>query len=246
MGENRPKLVQLKKKSDQPTTRISSGIPGLDNLMERGFVNGSMNLVAGETGTGKTIFCLQFALNALRKGEKVIYLTLEERESDVLRDVEKFGWKNELENYMKGGMFIIESRLMSDISEVSKIVHEILKSFPAKYFILDSLSVATFLWKETGKDMATMRNELLSLLVTLKDLEVTSLFVSEIQEDEKKLGRYGFEQFIADSIIQLHYLEYSVGGVPRSLSIRKMRKTKHGMDIYPFEITNKGIIVRTK
>ncbi len=82
-------------------------------------------------------------------------------------------------------------------------------------------------------------------LKALKTMGVTSLLITEIPEDNpKKLSRFGIEEFVADSVIILNYLEYAAGGVPRSLIIRKMRQTNHGVDIYPFEITKKGIVVK--
>jgi KaiC/GvpD/RAD55 family RecA-like ATPase len=77
---------------------------------------------------------------------------------------------------------------------------------------------------------------------TLKSTGVTSLLIAEIPEEKTKaLSRFGFEEFLADGIIILHYLEYAAGGTPRSLLIRKMRRTDHGTDIYPIEITKTGI-----
>jgi len=45
-------------------------------------------------------------------------------------------------------------------------------------------------------------------------------------------------------VIVLNYLEFVAGGSPRSLIIRKMRRTKHGSDIYPIEITKNGMVVK--
>ena len=64
-------------------SRISTGIPGLDPLIEGGFLENSVNLVTGETGTGKTIFCAQFLWDGLQKGDSGLYITLEERPEDI-------------------------------------------------------------------------------------------------------------------------------------------------------------------
>ena len=100
-------------------------------------------------------------------------------------------------------------------------------------------------WKETT-EIAKLRAELFDFIKTLKNLGVTSLLITEIPEEKtKSLSRFGFEEFLADGIIVLHYLEYAAGGTPRSLVIRKMRRTEHGSDIYPMEITKTGIVVKT-
>ena len=72
--------------------RIPSGIPGLDELIEGGFLKGSTNLVSGAAGTGKTIFCSQFIWEGLQRGESCMFITLEERPEDIMGDVKRFGW----------------------------------------------------------------------------------------------------------------------------------------------------------
>jgi KaiC/GvpD/RAD55 family RecA-like ATPase len=53
------------------------------------------------------------------------------------------------------------------------------------------------------------------------------------------------EEFVVDSVIVLNYLEYAAGGgLDRSLIIRKMRRTKHGKEVYPMDITPKGIVIK--
>ena len=71
-----------------------------------------------------------------------------------------------------------------------------------------------------------------------------ALLVSEIPEDMKTLSRFGVEEFVVDSVIILNYLEYASGELNRSLIIRKMRRTNHGKDIYPMEITRNGLAIR--
>ncbi|MEM7825985.1 MAG: ATPase domain-containing protein, partial [Candidatus Aenigmatarchaeota archaeon] len=112
----------------------------------------------------------------------------------------------------------------------------------ATRFVLDGLSLVAFAAKVS--EPSELRGRIFDMIMRLKKYGVTSLIVGEIPEDSKALSRFGFEEFIVDSVIVLHYLEYAAGGVPRSLVIRKMRRTDHGTDIYPFEITKQGIVVR--
>ena len=72
--------------------RVSSGITGLDKHMEGGFVKNSINLISGATGTGKTIFGLQYILDGLQKGENGVYISLEQEPEDIFADVAIFGW----------------------------------------------------------------------------------------------------------------------------------------------------------
>ena len=75
--------------SDQ---RISTGIAGLDRLLQGGFVNGRTYLLTGDTGTGKTVACLQLLQHALGQGEKAVYVTVDERPSEITDSAAAFSY----------------------------------------------------------------------------------------------------------------------------------------------------------
>ncbi|MEM5790859.1 MAG: ATPase domain-containing protein [Candidatus Aenigmatarchaeota archaeon] len=222
--------------------RIETGIPGLDKLIQGGFIEGSTILLCGGTGTGKTIFSCQFIWHGLEKGENGVYLTLEEDKENIIKCAQDFGW--DFKKYINQKKLIVESIFPSSLEEIKDTIRELIRRVDAKRFVLDSLSVATMGWKES-ESMPIIRRGVFELARTLKDLHVTSILISEIPEGKiNKLSRLGVEEFVVDGIIRLHYLELVIGNVPRSLIIRKMRRTKHETDIFPFEITEKGIIVK--
>ena len=61
-----------------PDGRISTGTPGLDTMLEGGLVAHRPYLIVGPSGTGKTSLALQFLLEGVRRGERTLYVTLEE------------------------------------------------------------------------------------------------------------------------------------------------------------------------
>ncbi|MBI2991658.1 MAG: hypothetical protein HYY47_05930, partial [Deltaproteobacteria bacterium] len=71
--------------------RVSSGIPGLDPLIEGGFPEGKSYLITGESGTGKSIFCIQFILKGLMEGEKAVYVAVDEKPADILEEAASLG-----------------------------------------------------------------------------------------------------------------------------------------------------------
>lgn len=224
--------------------RVPTGIPGLDPLIEGGFVKGSINLIAGQCGTGKTIFCCQFLLEGLRRNEPGVYLTLEESEEDILKDVARFGWDAEFKDAIGRGKFMIVSMAPTGMRELQEITLRYIHKLNAQRFALDSLSIATMAWKISAAEVSKMRSEVFDFFKALKRTGVTSLLITEIPEARMRaLSRFGFEEFLADGVIVLYYLEFSAGGLPRSLLVRKMRRTKHTHDIHPLEITDKGIRV---
>jgi KaiC/GvpD/RAD55 family RecA-like ATPase len=83
------------------TERVSTGIDGLDQLLEGGFPKGRSVLITGEPGTGKTIMTLQFLADGLARGEKGIYvaadedrLTLSSRRSRLVGTLKSLSNKN--------------------------------------------------------------------------------------------------------------------------------------------------------
>ncbi len=119
------------------------------------------------------------------------------------------------------------------------MVTEKISSIKAKRFVLDTLSLVC-----SRLDPIAIRSEISEFLKELRHSGATSLLISEIPEGTKSLSKFGVEEFIADGIIVLHYLDYAASNVPRTLTIRKMRRTNHGTDVYPIKITKKGLLIK--
>ena len=72
--------------------RICTGVTGLDAILNGGFPANHLYLVEGNPGTGKTTMALQYLLEGLRRGEKVLYVTLSETEEELRVVAESHGW----------------------------------------------------------------------------------------------------------------------------------------------------------
>ncbi len=215
--------------------RVPTGIPGLDDLLQGGYVPNSVVMVSGETGAGKTIFCTQFIWNALCLGENGVYVTLQQPPEEIKNDVAGFGRDFDIAE-KKDQVRVIYAD-PQDLKKLIKLILKNVKEIKAKRLVIDSISLL-------GEHVKEVRGALTYLVRELKGLGITTLMTSEIPEGTNKLSRFGIEEFIVDGIIVLQYMKYAAGNVPRSLFIKKMRRTRHGMDIYPFNITDKGIIVK--
>lgn len=163
---------------------------------------------------------------------------MEEAVDDIKAEALQFGMN--FDKYIKEKKCVIEYIFPKTFSDLDYQIFTKIKEVNASRLVLDSISLLGFYMEPEAK----LRDKVFTLFQRLKKHGVTALIVSEIPEDSKALSRFGFEEFVADSVIILHYLEYAAGGMPRSLIIRKMRRTDHGTDIYPFEITDKGIVVK--
>jgi len=232
-SEARHPVVQAK----DVHNRLTSGIPGLDKLMEGGFLEKDVYLITGTTGTGKTLFCLQFLWEGLQKGEKGVFFSLEELPQDVLHDAEIFGW--DFKKYIDKGEFIIKYEDPFEIVDITTAVKDSVKKFGAKRVVFDSTSIFGMVFENEHE----LRKRLYQLIKALKETDAVVLMTAEILEDSKGLSRFGVEEFVVDGVIVLNYLDYASDDMTRSLVIRKMRRTSHGHDIYPLKIGKDGLRV---
>jgi KaiC/GvpD/RAD55 family RecA-like ATPase len=217
--------------------RVKTGIPGLDKLIEGGFVERSVNLITGETGTCKTIFGCQFIYEGLKNKEPGVYITMEESPDDIKNDVKQFGW--DFEKYEKNGLLRIIYHDPVQVNNIDSVIIGEINSLKAKRLVIDSTSLIGL----NIENPAQIRRRLFNIVNTIKRNQCTAVIISEIPEGKKGLSRFEVEEFVADGVIVLNYL--GIGEVSsRSLIIRKMRRTKHGNDVYPLEITKKGLIVK--
>ena len=81
--------------TDATETPISTGIPGLDELLIGGLTPNRMYLIEGNPGTGKTTLALQFLLNGRDAGEKTVYVTLSETVPELQAAARSHGWSFE-------------------------------------------------------------------------------------------------------------------------------------------------------
>ena len=221
--------------------RIKTGLPGFDKLIEGGFVENSVNLMCGGTGTGKTIFSMQFLLNGAKDyNEKGIYFSLEETEENIRADASAIGLDfSKVSSKIK----FVYITPYSSFDFISTIKDEIQK-FKAKRVVVDSISALVM----PLEDDFERRKQIFILRDTLKEMNCTSLCVSEVLSDSIGLdtmgtfSRYNIEEFLCDSVIVLHYA--GIGGESdRAIRVVKMRRTNHIKGPVPIVIEKGGIRV---
>ncbi|MEM5804710.1 MAG: ATPase domain-containing protein [Candidatus Aenigmatarchaeota archaeon] len=217
--------------------RIPTGIKGLDRYIEGGLIKGSTTLLTGATGTGKTIFCAQFIMEGLRRGEKCIFLTMEETVNDIFNDVNRFGW--DLKKYADSGKLIIGYRDPFQLSELMDKLAEKIRREKIERVAIDSTSLFGLYYK----DPFEVRKNLFNLLTKLKSTGATTILTSEMAEGDGTLSRFGVEEFVTDGVIVLRALGISGSQYDKSMLVRKMRRTNHSTDVHPFKITGQGIEV---
>ncbi|MDY6777531.1 MAG: ATPase domain-containing protein [Candidatus Nanohaloarchaea archaeon] len=222
--------------------RVSTGINGLDELIEGGFPDGSVTLISGGAGCGKTIFCNQFLWDGLQKGQKGRYISLEEPVDDILGDAKVFGWdfkKYEEQNDFKITYIKPSSGSRGFIDKINELASE----EGVERLVIDSISVMLGAY---GGTQAKKRDNLYDLMRNVKRSGATTVMTSEIPEnDEDALSRFGVSEFVADGVVVLYYTGVGEGSF-RNLEVRKMRRTDHTPGTHPFKITDDGIRLSTE
>jgi len=231
--------------------RITTGVDGFDDLIEGGFPEGRSFLVSGGTGTGKTIFAIQYLINGALQGEPGVYLTLDERPDLIREDMLRFGWNmrqfedQEQMKIIDGTIAKIgipsdeEFSLPATGFDLDKLLLELMrtiKKIKAKRVVIDSLPALGMNF-ENEHDI---RKAILKVIYLLSRAGVTTILTTEINEGSKQFGKYGVEEFVSDGVIVLHYMGIGTQS-NRTLHIRKMRATKHSEDLHPLEISDTGI-----
>ena len=220
------------------TERVSTGIPGLDNLIEGGIPNGSVTLISGGAGTGKTTFCSEFLLQGLQNGEKCLFLSTEELPDEILSDAKEFGW--DFEAYEDDGLFRIEHISPPNRPKYFREdVQDLIDAFEPDRIVIDSISVFGTYWE--NKRM--VRSELTHLLKLLRDVDVVTLLTAEIPDTETgRLSRYGIAEFVVDGVIKLELI--SIGrDAFGTLEVRKMRKTAIEKGQFELNMDDNGLSV---
>lgn len=219
--------------------RVASGIEGLDDLIEGGFPKGSVTLITGGAGTGKTIFSSQFLWHGLQNGENCLFITLEEEPQEVKGDAEEFDWN--FSNYEDENRFRIEYINPFEGRGFGNRIESLIDEIDADRVVIDSTSVIGMYEEQEGK----IRETLYEVVRMLRRSGVTSLITSEIPSDqEDALSRYGVEEFVSDGVIRLTGLHLGATSY-RSIQVLKMRRTEIAESISQLDISSDGIHIKS-
>ena len=238
--------------------RLSTGVPGLDDLIEGGVPAGFNVLVSGAPGTGKTILGLQFIHEGVKNGEPGVYVSFEQFREDIIQQAEQFGW-NGIRNEK---LFSLLSIKHKDIQSFMNYLRDEVEAKKAKRLVIDSLSVVSVytnvmedpeqtrlmelsldLHSKVPLDPDQLRRQTIyHILAKIKSMGVTSLLISE-QIDPDRISRDEVSEFVCDGVIV--FKKVVIGkDVIRSVTVEKMRQTKINAGTHNIEFTETGIVVR--
>jgi circadian clock protein KaiC len=223
--------------------RISTGISGLDNLLNGGFLPTRSYLVTGEAGTGKTTACMQFLLAGLEHGENAIYVTADERPTEILQSATSLDW--DLQRYVQAKTLVIldaspyfSGRANStgekggDLQKIVSDLAAYAKRMEANRLVVDPVTPLI-----AAGDSPARVQELARAFIHLiqSNLDTTNLFTSHLPRRADHDLTHGIEEFLAAGVVVLGVSQLD-GRFVRTLQVKKMRGTAVQPGEHRFEI----------
>jgi circadian clock protein KaiC len=228
--------------------RCSSGIEGLDEVLNGGLPCDCFYLIQGDPGSGKTTLALQFLLEGVRCGESVFYVTLSETREELLKVTRSHGWS--MEGIPLLELSAIEQLLRPEaqttvfrpseieLNTVSKrLIDEVSKRRPAR-IVFDSLSEFRLL-SETA---LRYRRELLNLKRHFSQSQSTVLLL----DDKMDRGQIGVDPHVlslSHGVVEMEQLSPDYGKSRRRLRVLKLRGVKFREGYHDYTIETGGLRV---
>ena len=238
-----PRTLGLNDNGDKPRghRRLSCGVPELDEMMGGGIPEGDSLLVAGSSGTGKSLLGTRFIVEGIRQGEPGIVAMFEERPAEYAERAASFGL--DLDTPQKEGKLKLLYIRPLDLS-VDETVREIIdtvKEMGAKRLVIDSL--AGFEMALAPGFRTDFRESLYRMIGALTRTGVTIISTVEVQETFTgfTLSAYAIS-FLSDDILRLRFVSIN-GQLRKMMVVIKMRRSAHSIDMREFEITPQGFVI---
>ena len=205
-------------------TRCGSGSAGLDDVIGGGFPRGHFYLLEGEPGTGKTTLALQFVADGLRKGEKVLYITLSEPPADLHSVARTHGIRVDGAHFVEvrpseedlrpDGQYSVfhpseielNDRLQTIVSEVSR--------YKPERLVIDALSEVRML----AKDPLRFRRQVISLREYTPS-NCTTLLLDDRSSRDTELELHS----IVHGVVILEKVHRDYGTTRRRIEVSKLR-----------------------
>ena len=218
--------------------KISIGVKGLDEMTHGGVYRGSSNLIAGSSGTGKSILGLHFIAEGLRQNEPCLIAGFEESRDQIIRNAGAFGW--DFEGYEQNGLLKIMCSYPSEkyIDEHLLDIRDIVENMEIKRIVVDSLSSIGNAFEE-----GQFRYFVKRLNGYLKSIGATSIFTTataSLMSVETLTDAH--LSTMTDNIVILKYVE-SGGEIQFMAAVLKTRGDDHSKSLRRYSITKKGIVV---
>jgi circadian clock protein KaiC len=220
--------------------RLSTGVSKLDEMLGGGIPAGYSLLVAGPSGSGKSVLATQFLMEGVQRGEAGIVAVFEKRPS-VYSDTAPGGRAFD-EMIQAKQIGIIQMRPL-DLS-LDETLHEIVAEIhrrKARRLVIDSLSGFELALAPTFRE--DFRESLYRMVAVLTGMGITMLMTAELEDSyvDLRFSPHG-TAFLTDAIIVQRYIELH-GRLQPVMAVVKVRGSAHSRDLHAFTVTDEGIVI---
>jgi circadian clock protein KaiC len=237
-----PRIPEHKRlRHEQERRRLSTGVPGMDEMIGGGIVAGDAVMLTGPAGSGKSTVATQFIAEGLRQGETAVIAVFEEYPEDYLARAN--ARNSEVRKMIAGGKLelIYLRPLDLSVDEALAAILEAVQRLGASRIVIDSLSGFEVALAPTFRE--DFRESLYRLVGTLTATGVTVFMTAEVPEGFAD-ARFTSEKvsFITDEIIVQRYVEIE-GELLRVMAVIKVRGSDHSHEFRTYEIHADGVRV---
>lgn len=222
--------------SRSQSNRISTGVRNLDEVLFGGLLVGSINVLAGTPGSGKTILSQQIAFkNASPKNKVIFFQTLSESTAKTLQYLKKFEFFD-AKKIASGSIEFIDLGDILRLKGLEKAIELLMshvKRVKPSMVIIDSFKV----FEDLANSHQELRKFTYEVAIHLMAWECTALLLGEFSPTDLASNPL-FS--IVDGIISLKHRPDS-GEQQRFIQVVKMRGTEHSRDEHAFTINKEGI-----
>lgn len=217
-----------------PSNRVTTGVPGLDALVNGGYFLGSTTVVGGISGAGKSVMALHYIAEGARLGERSLLLTLDEQIPQVMRNAASIGI--DLQPAIDRGVV----RLYYDAPQELEVdqhfhkIEQIIEEFKPRRVVIDSL--ATY-GSALGTQGRVFRDFFHALIALMKEHQIAAVYNHENPEMfgiSSMMGEFAMSSLV-DNILLLNFVE--LGDTFRvALTVGKMRSNPVNRASHEIEI----------
>ncbi|TGC09792.1 gas vesicle protein GvpD [Methanolobus halotolerans] len=232
-----PRIQVPVPKPEWNSERTGFGIEELEKFMGGGLFRQSSTLLAGNTGTGKTLFGLQFIVDGARKGEPGIISSFEETPGEIRHYAANFGMDiKELEERDLVRILCVAPSEINACKHAAEL-QEHIEAIGARRIVLDDISG----FDHAFGDCSEKRKHLSNLIRIFKDKDVTSLFISGNMAagSDPLVSEIPISSFV-DNLILMRNLEIE-SDIKKALYILKMHGSIHEKRLISYYIDSEGI-----
>jgi circadian clock protein KaiC len=236
-----PRLNRDRSSAYDPDTRIPTGIPGLDELVNGGYYVGSTTVVAGISGVGKSVMGLQYIMHGAQHGERSLMLSLDEQVQQIQRNAKSLGM--DLKGAMDSGIVRVEYEAPQELEVDVHFAHieKLIEEFEPRRVVFDSLSTYG---SSLGTKGRMFRDFFHALTALMKEHQIAAVYNHENPEMlgmASMMGEFAMSSLV-DNIILMNWVEIS-DSFRLGLTIAKMRANPVDRVTRECEIVSGGLRV---